>query len=160
MKSESDLRKIVLKMLEPLHAVHVEPSSGTNAGTPDVNCTFGWIELKWLPEWPKRESTVVKPTHFEPEQRNWLRKRCERGGRAFMLLVVGVDHLDEDWMLIWGRVAADNVGVLWTKEDYIYGGYVHNFGAEGRPKSQELVKAITGQWNTTTGEYGKYPVRE
>lgn len=84
------------------------------SGIPDVNCTAGWIELKHLNTVPKRDTSLVIPNHFEPEQRNWLRKRCLSGGRAWLLLRVG-----RVWLLCWGRYAADNLGVAWTVYDLL-----------------------------------------
>lgn len=93
----------VRKALRGLDPVRVENSA--NLGTPDVNYTAGWVELKYISEWPKRPETVVRADHFTPQQRTWLTRRVRSGGRAFMLLRVGVD-----WLLFRGDVAATIVG--------------------------------------------------
>lgn len=64
----------------------------TGRGTPDVTyCVArveGWIELKQLPAWPKREDTVVDVPHYTPHQRLWARQRLSAGGRVYVLLEV------------------------------------------------------------------------
>ncbi len=64
-------------------------------GTPDVQHIDGWLELKFLEEWPKREDTTVRIEHFTPQQRCWLLQRflaCEKRktnhGQVFLLLYV------------------------------------------------------------------------
>lgn len=112
MARESGLRRLVLELLAPLHAVPIE--SPIEPGTPDVNCTHGWIELKHLEVWPKHEQTIVQPRHFEPEQRLWLKKRCAMGGRAWLLL-----RVHHDWCLVWGAHAATHLGVNWRRSDLV-----------------------------------------
>lgn len=109
---EGARRQKLIELLEPLHAVAVE-NSLNGAGTPDVNCTAGWIEVKQLDGWPVRGSTVVQPRHFRDEQRYWLRNRCDAGGRAWLLLCV-----ENEWCLVWGATAAKHVGVDWCEGDY------------------------------------------
>lgn len=78
-------------------------------GTPDVSYCMrsaeGWLELKQITSWPVKRDTVVQVSHFTPQQRAWLRKRRQAGGRAFLLLKV-----QEDWLLFWGEMAANIVG--------------------------------------------------
>ncbi len=50
-------------------------------GTPDIQFIDGWIECKYLEDWPKREETTVRIEHFSPQQRVWLLRRsiaCSR----------------------------------------------------------------------------------
>lgn len=101
--SESTMRGRVLKALRPLDGVAVENTVGR--GTPDVNFIGGWMELKWLRSWPKKADTIVRMPHFTPQQRNWLRRRSQRGGRVFLLLKVG-----PSWLLFDGVVAAEILG--------------------------------------------------
>jgi hypothetical protein len=56
-------------------------------GMPDVNYVEGWLELKWLRGWPPKGGTVAIP-HYTNHQRLWLKRRWERGGRAFLVLQV------------------------------------------------------------------------
>lgn len=112
MARESGLRRDLLALLKPLHAVAIE--SPIEPGTPDVNCSIGWIELKHLHEWPVRTNTIVQPEHFTPEQRLWLTKRCAVGGSAWLLLRVG-----REWCLVWGKAAAEHLGVSWRAVDIV-----------------------------------------
>lgn len=93
----------VVRALRPLDAV----SMGITGyrGTPDVNFVEGWLELKQLKHWPKNASTIVRVPIFEKQQRVWLARRRASGGRAFLLLQVGLD-----WLLFDGAVAAEHVG--------------------------------------------------
>lgn len=99
----------VKPLLVGLDPVRVENSC--DLGTPDVNCTLGWIELKRVVEAPKRVDTFVRVPHFTPEQRAWLSRRSEFRGPCFMLLLVG-----NTWFLFEGRVAADHVGTSTMEE--------------------------------------------
>lgn len=97
------MRRRVIQWLKPLNAIPVE--NPAQPGTPDVNYVEGWIELKKLNAWPRDGEAVVRVEHFTPQQRNWLKLRRMRGGRAWLLLQV-----KDEWLLFDGRVAADNLG--------------------------------------------------
>jgi len=84
---ESRMRQVVVAALRGLDPVSVE--NPAHPGTPDVNCTAGWVELKCLDELPVRPSSVVRVKHFTPQQRVWLRRRWEANRRAWLLLRVG-----------------------------------------------------------------------
>ncbi len=90
--SESGMRGNVIKVLKPVHGFAVE--NPTCPGTPDVNYIEGWIELKWLRAWPKRETTDVKLDHYTPQQRLWIKRRHENGGKVFLLL-----QCKREWLL-------------------------------------------------------------
>lgn len=96
------MRSRVTHALKPLDAMAVENS--VQPGTPDVEFIGGWIELKSVDR-PVREGTVVQVPHFTPLQRLWLKRRCDRGGKAWLLLRIGTD-----WLLFDGRVAAAKLG--------------------------------------------------
>lgn len=101
--AESHMRGRVVRILRRHDAVAVE--NRVYPGTPDVNYIEGWVELKWLPRWPKGQDEPVRVKHFTPQQRVWLRRRWRRGGRAYVLLQVA-----QDWLLFDGATAADNLG--------------------------------------------------
>lgn len=102
---ESHMRQLVVKLLKPLHAFSVE-NGGCHPGTPDVNYAGGWIELKATERWPVNRKTIVKLDHdLTPQQRIWLVKRWQAGGRAFVLLTI-----EGDWLLFRGEVAAKVIG--------------------------------------------------
>lgn len=48
----------------------------------------GWIELKQVKAWPKREDTKVKPAHYTSEQANWIIKRNKYAGSCFVFVKV------------------------------------------------------------------------
>ena len=101
--AESHMRGRVVRILRRHDAVAVE--NRVYPGTPDVNYIEGWVELKWLPRWPKGVGEPVRVKHFTPQQRVWLRRRWRRGGRAYVLLQVA-----QDWLLFDGATAADHLG--------------------------------------------------
>ncbi len=101
--TEQTMRQRVVKALKSLDAWSVE--NPCRPGTPDVNYIEGWIELKWVESWPKRESTPVRLPHFTPHQKLHLRRRWRMGGNAYLLLQV-----DQDWFLFAGEEAAIIVG--------------------------------------------------
>lgn len=73
----------------------------------------GWIELKRLREWPKRESTIVRLPHFTDHQRIWLRRKGEAGGNVWLLVKIERDVLLFDW-----ETAYVHVGGI-TKQEMI-----------------------------------------
>lgn len=102
---ESAFWKTVRPRLAGLDPVRVENACAP--GTPDVNCTLGWIELKIVPaeKMPKRATTDIKIPHFTVVQRIWLDRRTRSGGKAWLLL-----RVDKEWLLFDGTTAAQFVG--------------------------------------------------
>jgi len=100
---EHGMRKDVVLALRGLGAVSVE--NGCGAGTPDINHTMGWIELKSLARVPPKGGPLRVP-HFTPQQRAWLFKRDKMGGLAQVLLKVG----KHDWMLLSATTAFQMLG--------------------------------------------------
>lgn len=130
---ERNMRRTVVKLLKPLHAISVE-NGLTHPGTPDVNCTLGWLELKAQNQWPARETTAVRLDHdLTPQQRLWLTKRKRAGGACWVLLTV-----DRTWLLLDGAVAAEHLG------------HVNRVDLEslairtwkGTPKGAELIECL------------------
>jgi hypothetical protein len=77
-------------------------------GTPDVNLTVGWIELKCLETWPVRAHSLVNIKHYTPQQRLWAYRRWKYApGTTFLLLEV---RSVRQWLLFDGDVAAKIVG--------------------------------------------------
>lgn len=74
-------------------------------GTPDVNITTGWIELKKLDGWPAKDETPLRVPTYTPQQKIWALKRARAGGRVWMLIQVG-----KDFVLLDGVVAANVLG--------------------------------------------------
>lgn len=102
--SEKTMRGRVVKELKGLDAMPVE--NPVRPGTPDVNFTTGWMELKWMRRWPRNcDTSPVLLPHFTPQQRIWLRRRWEACLGAWLLLQVG-----QEWLLFTGGEAAAIVG--------------------------------------------------
>ena len=93
-------KNYVKDALQGLDPVRIE---GASSGTPDVNYADGWIELKYINSWPKKD-LLVRVNHFTVKQRLWLRKRWTVG-KVYLLLGVGQESL-----LFNGIVAAEFVG--------------------------------------------------
>lgn len=129
--SEARAWESLRPLLSGHHAVRIE-SGMTGSGIPDVNYSVGWIELKYLPEWPVRPTTKVRVGHYTKEQRAWATQRAKAGGRVFFLLKVG----EREWLLLAGEVAARYVGKLTRTE--LYGKCVARWLR--LPRKEELLK--------------------
>lgn len=114
---ENAFRPTVLQALKPLHGVFVE--NVMLAGTPDINYVEGWIELKWLEDWPKKPQTPVRLPKFKRGQRIFLYKRCLAGGQAYLLLRVNLE-----WILLPGFWAATRLGTA-TRAEIIAAAWQH-----------------------------------
>lgn len=117
MGSESSLWRTLNKnMKERWQAERIE--SFVSCGVPDIYFTLmdsdmGWMELKHLHEWPKRESTIVKIEHYTPQQKNWIRRHGIKGANVSLLLQVGHEYMLYDWPI---AVDINN----YVKKDMIY----------------------------------------
>ena len=101
--SEKTMRGRVVRGLRILHAIAIENPAGH--GTPDVNCSLGWLELKWARRWPRIPGTIFRVKHFNQNQRLWLKKRWDNCRGAWLLLQVG-----QEYLLFDGDVAGQVVG--------------------------------------------------
>jgi len=128
------MRKEVVRLLKPLHAISVE--NGVSAGTPDVNCTLGWIELKSLAK-PAKDDTVVECRHFTAQQKLWLRQRWAYYGGAWVLIKIG-----GCWLLFDGPTAAKEIGNRTFNELKKLSCMSWN----GIPTSEGLIKALRVCW--------------
>ena len=61
-------------------------------GIPDVNYLMngveGWIELKYVKSFPKKELTPVSIPHYTKEQKMWHKVRYDAGGNTAIILQV------------------------------------------------------------------------
>lgn len=110
-KRESIFWDAVKPLLAGLHPVRIENSAAM--GTPDVNCSLGWIELKQVErkDIPKRPNTVLSLDHYTPAQRIFQLKRSIAGGPCWLLL-----QLDREWLLFSSKVAAERLGKMTVAE--------------------------------------------
>jgi hypothetical protein len=97
--SEQNMRGRIVRALKELDAVAVE--NPALPGTPDINYVEGWVELKWLREWPANAESIVRFEHFTPQQRVWHIRRRLAGGVSWVLVQCG-----SEWLLFDGAVAA------------------------------------------------------
>lgn len=97
------MRSKVTRALRKLGAFAVE--NPCLPGTPDVAHVGGWIELKWLPGWPKRADSPVRLEHYTQQQRVFHQMWWARGGMVHLLLQVR-----STWLLFDGPTAARIVG--------------------------------------------------
>lgn len=74
-----------------LDPVRVENVLG--AGTPDVNYTAGWIELKHMDAWPSRAASpvIIQTLKERPEQVAWLTRRWWAYAPAYLMVRIGQD---------------------------------------------------------------------
>lgn len=84
---ESTLWNYIKKgLLGKWHATRIESSSGN--GVPDISYGMpyinGWIELKYVKEWPKRATTRVK-LPLRPEQKHWIATRGGLSGHVWVI---------------------------------------------------------------------------
>ncbi|MCK9569066.1 hypothetical protein M0R72_09000 [Candidatus Pacearchaeota archaeon] len=95
-----------------LDAISVE--NPAYPGTPDVNYVGGWVELKWIADWPKRAATPVKINHFTPQQRVWAIRRsmADRHG-IWLMLQVGKTG---EWLLFKGEDVGE-IGKTLTRDE-------------------------------------------
>ena len=95
--NEATLRRYVRDGLHRGGALTTHHEDLINVGLPDVSYSYtgahGWIELKWTEAWPKRSGTPLRLPHYTPEQKYWLLNRGRAGGRCWLLLRVGREHL-------------------------------------------------------------------
>lgn len=95
--NEATLRNYVRPRLLAKGVLTTHHEDALNTGIPDLSYSgggvHGWIELKWLPAWPKRAETPVRIPHYTKEQKHFLLSRGRAGGRCWLLLRVGKEHL-------------------------------------------------------------------
>jgi len=86
-------------------------------GTPDVSFGIsrglqGWMELKAIDDWPRRDSTIVRIRHLTRVQKLWLTRRGETGASCWILVRVKRDYLLFHWTNI------DRLGEMTRSEMY------------------------------------------
>lgn len=87
------------KMRNCWDATRIE--SDTGLGIPDVSYGVptgqGWIELKYLAGFPKREDSPVKMCHFTTQQKMWLKRRGRIAGNVWLFVRVADEFFLFDW---------------------------------------------------------------
>lgn len=88
-------------------------------GIPDVSFDMpgirgsGWIELKYLETFPKREKTIVRIPHYTNMQRLWIKYHGRINCRTFLFVQVGREYFLFDW-----HTASDYVGRSYRQLDF------------------------------------------
>ena len=62
-----------------------------------MNGLHSWCELKSIPAWPARESTILVIDHYTDQQRIFLKQKGKMGGCSWLFMKVGRDYLLFDW---------------------------------------------------------------
>ena len=64
----------------------------TSLGVPDVTYSVkgvhGWIELKWVPKAPVKQSTKMRLSHLTEQQKQWIFSRGKLAGDVWLLVRV------------------------------------------------------------------------
>lgn len=108
MKAESLMWRKLRPVLMAAKLDPVRVENPIHPGTPDVNLVGRWIELKCIPGWPVRDTTVVRIPHYTPQQRVWLYRRwLYAPGSTLLVLEV---RSERQWLVFDGDVAAKVVG--------------------------------------------------
>lgn len=103
--AESDMRQNLHKQMKRLGWDPIAVENRVHAGTPDTNYLHGWVELKWLRAWPKRDTTIVRIDHWTKEQEVWIERRWRAGGHVHVLL-----QCRRDWLLLDAWAAVQYLG--------------------------------------------------
>ena len=94
--SENNLWRYLQKNLKDSKTMLMRIENPFYKGVPDVNFLIDgnecWLELKYIPQYPKKEITIVKVPHFTIEQKIWHNARFKNKGRTMVLIQVDDDY--------------------------------------------------------------------
>jgi len=115
-------------------ATRIESNAGN--GVPDVVFCVpninGFMELKFIKEWPKRPETKVK-LPLRPEQKLWVETRGKRGGNVWVFCRI------ENSMFLLDNTCSMSACDGWTKEEW----FKHsNMNWQGRVNFDELYYTL------------------
>jgi hypothetical protein len=92
----------------------IESSAGN--GVPDVSLGLPgksvWIELKYIPSWPKRATTKVK-LPLRAEQKHWIDARGRMSGDVWVLV-----RIENDFFLVYWRECKEAAEDGWTQKEW------------------------------------------
>jgi len=135
---EYNYRSTVMKALKRLRSDPQAVENSANPGCPDVECLRGWIELKYASAWPKQTDTVVRIDHYTQQQRNFLRRRWNAGGGAWLLLRVGSRGKVEN-LLFDGLTANEFVGRV-PRATLVDLAIMHSYGKIASADLDEMLR--------------------
>jgi hypothetical protein len=94
--SETNLWRYLQRNLKDNKTMLMRVENTFYKGIPDVNFLIdgneGWLELKYMPEYPKKDYTEIKVPHFTKEQKLWHDARYKNKGRTMVLIQVDSDY--------------------------------------------------------------------
>ena len=136
--NESGVWKYIKKGMEGRwDATRIESSAGN--GVPDVDYGLpgiaGRLELKYEPNWPKREGTLVK-LPLRPEQKIYITNRGKLHGNVWVLFRV----VDDFFIVSWNQVDLACEG--WTRAQWIACAYWY---WERRVDFTQLYRILKGE---------------
>jgi len=101
-------------LLGKCHMTRIESSAGN--GVPDVSLGLPgksiWIELKYIPSWPKRATTKVK-LPLRAEQKHWIDARGRMSGDVWVLV-----RIENDFFLLYWTVCQEATNTGWTEHEW------------------------------------------
>jgi len=89
-------KRILIQRLEVLSGVGVPDCSYSMEELPGA----GFIELKRVVEWPKKEKTIIHLKHFTPQQKAWMMLHGPFIQRVFLLLQVSRTYMLFSWTIV------------------------------------------------------------
>ncbi|HUV84270.1 MAG TPA: hypothetical protein VMV86_01090 [Methanosarcinales archaeon] len=89
-------QRILMQRLEVLSGVGVPDCSYSMEDLPGA----GFIEIKRIVAWPKRESTIVQLKHFSPQQKAWMKLHGPFVQRIFLLLQAEKEYMLFPWTVV------------------------------------------------------------
>jgi len=99
--SEANMWRTMRERMHPYWDECTRHEDKFNSGIADVSFVcggkHGWIELKQIDAWPKRDSTIVRCKHYTTQQRNFLKAKGEHGGNAWLFVKIGREYLLIHW---------------------------------------------------------------
>lgn len=101
---ESLMRRALVQAMRKAGLDPVPVENAISSGTPDVNYVGGWLELKVL-QVPKIPETPVKAPHFTADQKNFIIRRTNAGGRCHVVL-----RCRKKWLVLDGLTAVSILG--------------------------------------------------
>ena len=118
-----------------IHLTRIESSAGN--GIPDVSFAIsginGFIELKYIKEWPKRDTTKIK-LPLRPEQRHWIKARMRLSGEIWVIV-----RIEDYFWLLDGNCAVHAAENGWTKQEWLEEQHWHK-----RIDFKELLELLKG----------------
>ncbi|MCP4377699.1 MAG: hypothetical protein GY794_16175 [bacterium] len=99
--SESNMWRNMRQRMHPYWDEATRHEDKFNSGIADVSFVcggaHGWIELKQIDAWPKRDRTIVRCKHYTKQQRDFLKAKGAAGGNAWLFVKIGREYLLFDW---------------------------------------------------------------